>query len=152
MQQVDAEVLDVLIDRFHALDSSGEGALDIGDEVPSAADMKEMQTIKAATGSSKPLMDMWADLCARRQKTNKKKKIKMSSEVFTRVNACHDFAWSRQLWKDAARQSGKVSLALLAVYLALAFGLLAGIERMRFVDALYFIVATITTVQTLPLT
>jgi len=104
-----------------------------------------MKRIKEVTGSDKPLMDMWGDLQAKRLKHKKNKGVRRP-ELSTRVNACHDFAWSRELWREAANRSSKVSRVLLVVYLALAFGLLGGIEGWRFLDSLYFIVATMTTV------
>jgi hypothetical protein len=36
MQKVDAGMMDMLIDRYHELDVDGEGALDVGIDIPSA--------------------------------------------------------------------------------------------------------------------
>jgi hypothetical protein len=66
----------------------------------------------------------------------------------TKLNECHDFAWSRALWKEAALNTFYVAIFLLAAYLVLAYYLLTFTEPRMFggISSWYFLVATLTTV------
>lgn len=60
MQRVDPLVLDRLITRFKALDADGGRYLEAGREVPSAAQVRQLQAAKRA-GDPRPLMDLWLE-------------------------------------------------------------------------------------------
>jgi len=62
-----------------------------------------------------------------------------------RINQCHDFAWSRSLWKDAATQIGRVCFVLVIAYLICATSLAAS-DGLGVIDMFYFISATTTTI------
>jgi len=64
----------------------------------------------------------------------------------TRINKCHDFAWSRQLWADAAARIAMISAAFLAVNLALGYYFLSYKDGLRGVDCWYLLAETLTTV------
>jgi hypothetical protein len=63
-----------------------------------------------------------------------------------RINQCHDFAWSRNLWKEAARQIARVCLVLVVIYLICATSLAAS-DGLDFIDMIYFISVTTNTVS-----
>ena len=54
-----------------------------------------------------------------------------SAHESLRINTCHDFAWSRKLWADAARQTAYIAIAATLVYLGLGFYLLAYSDGLR---------------------
>jgi len=63
----------------------------------------------------------------------------------TRINQCHDFAWSRGLWKDAASHMAKVCVVFIVVYMAVAI-FLAQRDGLEGIDIYYFISTTMTTI------
>lgn len=65
-----------------------------------------------------------------------------------RINQCHDFAWSRNLWKEAARQIARVCAVLTVAYLICATSLAAS-DGLNFIDMIYFISVTTNTVSLL---
>lgn len=62
-----------------------------------------------------------------------------------RINQCHDFVWSRSLWKDAASHMAKVCVAFIVVYMAAAV-FLAQRDGLEGIDIYYFISTTMTTI------
>jgi hypothetical protein len=168
MLKVDMNMLERLIDRFHELDSGGEGSLDVGLEVPSAAQVKEMQRIATETPDLGTVVDMWKDVRAKltnvshalkpelvsiwhqarevMEANSKGRRMSSVALMHKKGRIIHDFAWSRLLWTDAAFRIGQVTCALVAVYVGLAFYLLAYREGMSGINSAYFIAATVTTV------
>jgi hypothetical protein len=63
-----------------------------------------------------------------------------------RINECHDFAWSRDLWRAAATSTARVAMALIIIYLLVGFYCLARLDGMSVLDSWYFLAATLTTV------
>jgi hypothetical protein len=72
--------------------------------------------------------------------------LQASKGTFLRINKCHDFAWSRQLWADAARKIAIISTVLLVCYAALGFYFLAYQGGLRGIDCWYLLAETLTTV------
>ena len=62
-----------------------------------------------------------------------------------RINTCHDFAWSRRLWKDASDRTAVVAVVLTVAYVALGYYSLAYRDGMRGVDCWYYLATTLTT-------
>jgi len=62
-----------------------------------------------------------------------------------RINLCHDFAWSRSLWKKAAGRMARACIAFIVVYFIVAV-ILAQQDGLEGIDVYYFIVMTITTI------
>jgi len=60
MMKVDAGMLDTLCDRFEELDLNANGWLDVGVDVPSAAQVREMQA--AVKGTDKTLIEAWKEM------------------------------------------------------------------------------------------
>jgi len=63
-----------------------------------------------------------------------------------RMNKCHTFAWSKQLWGDAARQTQYIVLGLVVVYVVLGYFLLGHDSGMDPLECFYFLSMTLTTV------
>jgi hypothetical protein len=64
-----------------------------------------------------------------------------------RLNKCHDFAWSRTLWAEAARTCFKVSCLVTGLYLFFFWFILGYMDGLSGVDPWYLMSATITTVS-----
>ena len=64
---------------------------------------------------------------------------------YLRISNCHDFAWSRQLWRDASFRIIGTAIQALLLYVAAA-ALLAHSDGLRGLDIVYFISACVTTV------
>ena len=118
MQKVDVDMLDRLLDRFAELDEEGEGALDIGTDVPSAEQVKEMQRVVDATGLTLPeyWRQMQPEILARARQAKRVESggqhARVDRSQFVKLNKCHDFAWSRKLWKEASRETGKLAIVM----------------------------------------
>jgi len=54
---------------------------------------------------------------------------------YVKLNACHDFAWSRSLWKEAATSTGRLAFGLVVVYMVLAYFLLARLDDVNGIEA-----------------
>jgi hypothetical protein len=145
MQAVDVGTLDRLIDRYHDLDKTGDGLLTVGVEVPSAAQVQEMQRIKDETKNPKTLAEIWRDIRATHPPDDPDASVNYHVRYF-RFNECHDFAWSRHLWGRAAIEVSKLAFVTWVMYLGLSFYTLTWLEGLRGVDSWYFLVATLTTV------
>jgi len=61
MMKVDADVLDMLIDRFEEIDDNGNGWLDIGIDVPSAEQVAEMNELPAVKKGKQTLVEAWEE-------------------------------------------------------------------------------------------
>jgi len=168
MLKVDMDMLERLLDRFHDLDSGGEGSLDVGLEIPSAAQVREMQRIAADNPEGATLAEMWKDVQAKlrtsshplnpdltsiwhqaravQEKAGKARKLSPIARMHKKGRIIHDFAWSRMLWSNAALQIAQFTCVLTAVYLAVAYYLLAYREGMFGIDGAYYLAATMTTV------
>jgi hypothetical protein len=168
MLKVDTSTIDRLYDRYHKLDVGGRGMLDVGIDIPSAAQAQELQRIKLETGCNKTIVQMWQEiqrkldndgapldssLCAiwrkirlRQQRAPALKPLRKRDQVHLKITRIHDFWWSRQLWAMAAVDIAKSACLFVFVYCGLAYYLLAHREGMHPVDGLYFLVATVTTV------
>ena len=64
----------------------------------------------------------------------------------TRLNECHTFDWSRQLWADAGKTSSRYIFFAFVVYAGIMTYVLHEVEGLRGVDIPYFIITTMTTV------
>jgi hypothetical protein len=64
---------------------------------------------------------------------------------FLRISNCHDFAWSRSLWRDASLRIIATAMGALIIYVVVA-SLLAYSDGLRGVDIVYFISASVNTV------
>ena len=64
----------------------------------------------------------------------------------TRLNECHDFKWSRTLWKEGGEFIRKITILLVVIYVIIAYSL-CHTEGMRGIDIPYFIVTSLTTVS-----
>ena len=64
----------------------------------------------------------------------------------TRLSDCHDFSWSRGLWRTAAMQTLRVAGALTLAYVALGWYFLIHWEGMPGLWGWYFLSATLSTV------
>jgi hypothetical protein len=74
-------------------------------------------------------------------------RLQIPRKECSRLNKCHDFAWSRSLWAEAAETIAKVSMALVGIYLALGYYFLAYLDGRSAVDSWYLLSATLTTVS-----
>jgi len=144
LQAVDTSVLDKLVTCYHNLDTSGDGALDIGIEIPSSEQVLEMQRFHDDVTDYESLTEMWGHI--RAAQSLRKKNVVNYGNKYASVNECHDFARSRQLWAKEANRIGLIFGFLLVIYLGLAYYLLAYREGMSGVDGAYFLAATMTTV------
>lgn len=63
-----------------------------------------------------------------------------------RIDECHDFSWSRKLWKEAANKTARISITLLCLYTCVGYFFLARADGMRVLDSWYYLSATLTTV------
>jgi hypothetical protein len=91
MQKVDASMMDVLIDRYHDLDVDGEGALDVGIDIPSAEQVKTMQELKDNTETPRTLTELWKDMqLALRRKRTESRSSSMGQENPTRSSVEFD--------------------------------------------------------------
>jgi hypothetical protein len=168
MLKADASSIDRLHDRFREIDSSGRGALLIGIDIPSAAQVKELQRIKLETGTEKSVVQMWQEV----QRSLKKdggglnsslsvisRKIRLLQErapearhqkskdhVRSRIKKNPVFWSSHQLWANAAVDVAMKVCTFVIVYIGLAYYLLPHREGMHPGDGVYFLVATLTTV------
>ena len=61
MMKVDADVLDMLINRFEEIDDNGNGWLDIGIDVPSAEQVAEMNELPAVKKGKQTLVEAWEE-------------------------------------------------------------------------------------------
>jgi hypothetical protein len=61
MQKVDAEMLDVLIDRFEEIDENANGWLDIGIDVPSAEQVRLMKEELKENATGKNIIKLWKE-------------------------------------------------------------------------------------------
>lgn len=59
---------------------------------------------------------------------------------------CHDFKWSRKLWAQAAKETGRLAGVLVACYLIFIYVCMASLDGLTGLDCWYYIVATVTTV------
>ena len=65
----------------------------------------------------------------------------------TRLNECHTFGWSRDLWRQAGHKITITTMVMGCVYISLvAFGLYFW-EGLEGIDIPYFMATTITTVH-----
>jgi hypothetical protein len=67
-------------------------------------------------------------------------------KAFTPLSELHDFAWSRSLWADAARDTFLIFGGLLATFTVLSVGLLGLADGRGLVDSLYLASITVTMV------
>lgn len=65
---------------------------------------------------------------------------------YIKLSECHDFLWSKTLWKKAADETAKLSVILLFFYIGLGSYLMAYRNGLNGIDAWYFLIATLTTV------
>ena len=157
MMAVDVDILNRLTKRFEELDVDYSRLLQVGDAVPSAEMVSEMQEIMNKTGES--LQSQWNK---RRKEVLKEQKQKSQLGLLEsalgggdrpiKLSACHDFAWSRTLWRNASAEAGRNIFILLCAYLFLGFWLMAYYDpsiangNWLIVDGWYFLFATMTTV------
>ena len=150
LQKVDIPIFEKIVSRYHDLDVDNSGALDVGVEIPSAQQVKELQRIAAAEVSERhlkeqrPLRIIWKEQRGRltsntiaseeiesprcggtnlKKKTSEKVKSAGSIECgqyFTRLTECFDFKWSRNLWKSASKSTGKWRMWLVLIYVTLS--------------------------------
>jgi len=59
---------------------------------------------------------------------------------------CHDFKWSRKLWAQAAKETGRLAGVLVVGYLIFIYVCMASLDGLTGLDCWYYIVATVTTV------
>ena len=69
MQRVDSDILDRLIERFALLDSHGDGHLEIGVDVPSADQVRDMQA--EIEGTEYTIVQAWQRRVAKMKKAEK---------------------------------------------------------------------------------
>ena len=70
---------------------------------------------------------------------------KIAKGGLTRLNECHTFAWSRSLWRTAARQMTAWTAAIVVCYLGVAsWGM--HYDGLRGWDIPYFLACTLSTV------
>ena len=72
------------------------------------------------------------------------KKVLVGSK--TRVSECHDFVWSRSLWKDMSNRITIEATVLLTFYLGIAYWN-CYVDGIRGVDFPYFLATTLTMVS-----
>ena len=159
MMAVDVDILNRLIKRFDELDVDRSRLLRVGEEIPSAEMVAEMQETMEKTGES--LQSQWKH---KRSELVEKYKHKVQLGLLEsalgghdkpiKLNECHDFAWSRSLWRNASREAARTILKLLCAYLFLGFWLMAYYDpsiangNWLALDGWYFLSATMTTVGT----
>jgi hypothetical protein len=84
LQKVDVAVLEKLVDRYHALDVDNSGTLEIGLEVPSAAQVEELRRRAAAevaegtVEEERPLRVLWNE--AQQQRRGQRRSASSSKQ------------------------------------------------------------------------
>ena len=89
-------------------------------------------------------VQVWGKLASLRTSSNSR--VGMQENGMVRINKCHDFAWSRTLWRKASLRIGMVSFLLFGVYLWLGYYFLGYKSGLSAVDSWYLLSATMTTV------
>eukprot|EP00614_Pseudopedinella_elastica_P004068 CAMPEP_0172589832 /NCGR_PEP_ID=MMETSP1068-20121228/8397_1 /TAXON_ID=35684 /ORGANISM="Pseudopedinella elastica, Strain CCMP716" /LENGTH=972 /DNA_ID=CAMNT_0013385485 /DNA_START=130 /DNA_END=3048 /DNA_ORIENTATION=+ len=162
LQRLDHDVLLRLTCRFSELDVEKKGFLEIGKNVPSASQVAVME--RAVAGTDKTLAAAWKALKkALATQTSAEQsdygaapprgaaaavnKLSLAGLAGkqTRLRECHNFAWSRSLWREAAKEVLGVTLAVLALYMALS-AVQCTVEGYGAIDSFYFMMATLCTV------
>ena len=157
MMAVDVDILNRLTKRFEELDVDYSRLLQVGDEVPSAEMVSEMQEMMKKTGES--LQSQWNKMRKEAlREQNQKSQLGLLESALgggdkpIKLTDCHDFAWSRTLWRNASAEAGRNIFLLLCAYLFLGFLLMAYYDpsiadgNWLTVDGWYFLSATMTTV------
>jgi len=165
-----------LTNRFSELDVEKRRLLIIGQHIPSAEQVKEMQ--KAVEGTSKTLIQAWKDmrldLIRHEDPETGREEYKATPEVAPaplvyknaertagllsayvrgeaatrpkRVSDIHDFAWSRGLWKRAAYDTLAVASVLFVAYVIVGWNFLVDTHSRSRLWKAYFLSATLSTV------
>ena len=176
MQMLDDIMLRRLTNRFSELDVEKRRLLIIGQHIPSAEQVKEMQ--KAVEGTSKTLIQAWKDmrldLIRHEDPETGREEYKATPEVAPaplvyknaertagllsayvrgeaatrpkRVSDIHDFAWSRGLWKRAAYDTLAVASVLFVAYVIVGWNFLVDTHSRSRLWKAYFLSATLSTV------
>ena len=130
MQLVDKDLEAEISKRFLELDKDLNGYIDVGVEIPSAAQVKELESelapdkewefmdlFKAKRDKPRELMDLWK---ARRAgiaaKTPGRRGSLIEQERMS-IGKCHEYTWSPLLWEEAKDDILKTSAVLLALYM-----------------------------------
>ena len=161
LQKINADILSRLVDRFAELDVKHIGKLKIGVDVPSAEQVAEMQ--KVIEGTPNNLISAWKEMkvglvlkddeitplqgVAKEAGDEGVNAVSGNKPPPIRLNACHDFQWSRDLWFAAAMNAGKVSGTLTVIYITLFYFLVCAPNHVEGVWAPYLISATLSTVR-----
>mmetsp|Transcript_168 Transcript_168/g.373 ORF Transcript_168/g.373 Transcript_168/m.373 type:complete len:840 (+) Transcript_168:136-2655(+) len=150
LQKVDEEIKVRLAYRFDEIDIYENGVLDIGFEVPSGEQVKLMKN-QGATD----LIGAWREMSDQivvesgLQKEATAAIAKHGLRSLTggstplRLSTCHDFSWSRSLWKIAVKQIVAFFLGLVIVWCILGYFVLA--SEFDGVVSWYFLSATLST-------
>jgi hypothetical protein len=157
MMAVDVDILNRLTKRFEELDVDHSRLLRVGEEVPSSEMVSEMQETMKKTGES--LQSQWKykrkELVDKYRQTSQHGLLESAlggGDKPIKLNDCHDFAWSRTLWRNASLEAGKFIFKLLCAYLFLGYLLMAYYDpsiangNWFTVEGWYFLSATMTTV------
>jgi len=168
MLKVDAASIDRLHDRFCELDSTGRGALLVGIDVPSAAQVKELQRIKIETETNKSAVQMWQEIQRslksdggelhsslsvisrkirlHQQRAPANRYHKKRDQVRSKIQKNPVFWSSHQRWANAAVEVAMNFCVCFVLFTGLTFYLLAHREGMQTGDGVYFLISTLTTV------
>lgn len=175
MQKVDEPTLLRLTARFTSLDTRRKGLLKIGEHIPSAEQVQAMEA-KLGVDKSDPaagaaLNQEWKRMqndmrkaqlerihssegaAAVKAKVKKEKQSKAMEQLAQatgsrpiRLSDCHNFAWSRGLWKQASHDMILDFLALFVVYVTLGYFLTCQPQGVVGGEAFYVLSATLFTV------
>jgi hypothetical protein len=155
LMAVDVDILNRLLDRFHELDVNGDGFLSIGDEIPSAAMVKDIQDEVAQAVHPKPIMDIWKERRVELMKKHKPERQNFDVPKGVkpiRLNECHDFLWSNTLWAEKAHAAWILVLKMTIFHLVFGYLTVAFLDpsiadgSVVSLDGWYFMSATISTV------
>jgi hypothetical protein len=123
LMAVDVDILNRLLDRFRELNVKRNGFLSIGDEIPSAAMVKDIQD-EVAQAPSRLMMDIWNerrfDLITKHKPERQNFYVPKSVKPI-RLNECHDFLWSNTLWSEKAHKAWILVLKMTVSYLVLGY-------------------------------
>lgn len=141
LQKIDKRIERELVSRFQALDVGGEGFLDLGVDVPSAAQVQALGDMNLlGSESTDEAMEVWrTQMCppVPAEKSDLGAKLSIAN--------CHEFFWSPLLWQYASREIATVFLVSFVFY-SLVGGYLCASEDLDLLDSIYLFAQTVTMV------
>mmetsp|Transcript_59988 Transcript_59988/g.120395 ORF Transcript_59988/g.120395 Transcript_59988/m.120395 type:complete len:809 (-) Transcript_59988:91-2517(-) len=140
LQKINRTIENELVKRFKVLDLGGEGFLDVGIDIPSAAQLRSLEELNLlGRDSTEEALKRW-------------RQMRPAPEVFSQtlmrhvsIADCHEFVWSPVLWARAKREIAQTFFVFIAFYF-LVGGFMCQREGLGFLDSVYLFAQTVTMV------